>query len=426
MQKSVSSTSLYVSSKAIATATSIMADIEDFDTNDHQQQQTGGSISAPVSRQVSSDLNNSTCSGNSQMQATNNSSNCCGTSLKIISDAAKQLMNSNSNSSNSNDTYKKSVAWDENHLQDIEEYSLPNTPIKQQEVDSLQTPINSSDLKSRYKSEPNLNFLHFHKDKSSQSQANEMTPLSKCGKSLTRKLMKGVSMGNLKFPFSTPESTKRLVRTVSSSLKRRLSDETQTCLLNSHSNGTNSNQSTIMAGIVNPLNHNLEDLDDDTFEETADDNLDSSSCSSDAESTYNEVLNDVQSSQDVIDHGSSSTELKDYLPTTSGGVAAAYQQLMLQQSSLYRNLDLITSTPSLLLGRRSMSPITKSTQRMPKAMQVCSVCMHVTNLLIIAECFAINLFNIFLYCVTYESKIFVDRSNFEDSTRYFRNFIICS
>lgn len=38
--------------------------------------------------------------------------------------------------------------------------------------------------------------------------------------------------------------------------------------------------------------------------------------------------------------------------------------------NIYCSKELITSTPSLLLGRRSMSPITKSTQRMPKSMQV--------------------------------------------------------
>ena len=181
-------------------------------------------------------------------------------------------------------------------------------------------------------------------------------------------------MGNLKFPFSTPESTKRLVRTVSSTLKRRLSDETRDCLLQP-SSSSNSQTCSSSAGITNPLlSQDLQDLDDDTFEDAPGDNLNSSCSSSSDNDSDGESLHEAASrdSQDVLDHGSSSSELRDYLPATmvGGGVAAAYQHLMMQQTSLYRNLDLITSTPSVLLGRRSMSPITKSTQRMPKAMQV--------------------------------------------------------
>jgi len=85
------------------------------------------------------------------------------------------------------------------------------------------------------------------------------------------------------------------------------------------------------------------------------------------------LLEDMDDSDlDAIDddtlsetHGSSNE-----LPSGIGmSTDVAYQQQLLQ-SSIYRNLDLITSTPSLRFGRRSMSPITKSTQRMPKAMQV--------------------------------------------------------
>ncbi|XP_055390348.1 uncharacterized protein LOC129619229 [Condylostylus longicornis] len=57
-------------------------------------------------------------------------------------------------------------------------------------------------------------------------------------------------------------------------------------------------------------------------------------------------------------------EDRSVLSITSENVVGSYPNL-----NLYRNIDLITSTPSQFFRRRSMSPITKSTQRMPKAMQ---------------------------------------------------------
>lgn len=205
---------------------------------------------------------------------------------------------------------KKSVAWDEHRLLEVEEYSNPATPVQQS---------------SRYKSEPNLSSLlpQVHAEEDHDDGA--LTPIvegastmaassSHVGRSITRKLMKGVSMGNLRFPFSTPETTKRLVRSVSATLRRRPSGEEA-----KHA----------------PL---LEDVDDSDEEETAADD---------------------EEDDDTLSENNSNE-----LPAMSLG----YQQIL--QSSVYRNMDLITSTPALHMGRRSMSPITKSTQRMPKAMQV--------------------------------------------------------
>ncbi|XP_058980944.1 serine-rich adhesin for platelets [Musca domestica] len=309
------------------------------------------SVSAPVSRQTSSDLQyhantsitSTTSSLSSGVSGNPMDPTCCVTPLKLISEAAKHLIAG---------ADKKSVAWDDSHLIDIERISNPSTPIQQ-------TP--SNDLKSRYKSEPNLSLSHniCETPSSSTSIAHDMiTPITKLmpGTYIKRKLMKGVSMGNLKFPFSTPESTKRLVRTVSSSLKRRSSDDSQIFqqIEGSFASASRADNAPLLQDMDD------EDLDDDTFEDDPAD--DCGAASSDTENGHHPAI--VGSNEYSHGAGSSSSEL----PNFTGG-SATYQQLLLQQSGIYRNLDLITSTPSLLLGRRSMSPITKSTQRMPKAMQ---------------------------------------------------------
>ncbi|XP_017839769.1 rho GTPase-activating protein 21 isoform X2 [Drosophila busckii] len=189
--------------------------------------------------------------------------------------------------------------------------------------------MSGAEQSSRYKSEPNLCSLapQVHDEDAALTPIAEISATatnhgSGMGKSLTRKLMKGVSMGNLRFPFSTPETTKRLVRSVSATLKRRPSGSDE--VKQEHADA--------------PL---LEDVDDSDVEEDEDEKP----ADDDDEDTLSEV------------NGSSSE-----LP------GAGYHQQLLQ-SSVYRNLDLITSTPAMHMGRRSMSPITKSTQRMPKSMQ---------------------------------------------------------
>ncbi|XP_061388199.1 uncharacterized protein LOC133323274 [Musca vetustissima] len=302
-------------------------------------------VSAPVSRQTSSDLQyhaNTSITSTTSSLSSGISGNpidptCCVTPLKLISEAAKQLIAGPD---------KKSVAWDDSHLIDIERISNPSTPMQQ-------TP--SNELKSRYKSEPNLSLSHniCETPSSSTSIAHDMiTPITKLmpGTYIKRKLLKGVSMGNLKFPFSTPESTKRLVRNVSSSLKRRSSDDSQIFhqIEGSFASASRADNAPLLQDMDD------EDLDDDTFED------DPAGAGSDTENDHR-VVGNIEYSHGT---GSSSSEMPNFT-----GATATYQQLLLQQSGIYRNLDLITSTPSLLLGRRSMSPITKSTQRMPKAMQ---------------------------------------------------------
>ncbi|KNC24180.1 hypothetical protein FF38_02185 [Lucilia cuprina] len=327
------------------------------------------SISAPVSRQTSSDLQHqintsitSTTSSSSSLGLTAGlhqhlDPNCCVTPLKLISEAAKQLITG----TGAPGVDKKSVAWDDAHLLDIEHISNPSTPLRQ-------TP--SNDLKSRYKSEPNLSLSHNICDTPNSSTAHNqggyemITPIAKhlTGRSLTRKLMKGVSMGNLKFPFSTPESTKRLVRTVSSTLKRRSSDDSQI-----YQQAEGSFAAAIRSGNA-PLLQDMddEDIDDDTFEDDASDSDTEVDSEGDEDNEEQHILRENNISLMAAAGGSNSSEVANCF----AGGPAAYQQLLLQQTGLYhRNLDLVTSTPSLLLGRRSMSPITKSTQRMPKAMQ---------------------------------------------------------
>ncbi|KAH8401912.1 hypothetical protein KR009_008663, partial [Drosophila setifemur] len=289
LQKSISSASLKIeSSSSDSSSSGAMS----------------GSISAPVSRQQSKESGGGAAVAGQDLDEID--ADCCVTPLKIMSAAARQLIE------------KKSVAWDEHRLLEVEEYSNPSTPVQQS---------------SRYKSEPNLSSLlpQVHAEEEDDDNG-ALTPIvegtstmpassSHVGRSITRKLMKGVSMGNLRFPFSTPETTKRLVRSVSATLRRRPSgDEAKHCPM----------------GADAPL---LEDVDDS--EEEADEHEE------DDDDTLSE-------------NNGSSNELP---PMRLG-----YQQIL--QSSVYRNMDLITSTPALHMGRRSMSPITKSTQRMPKAMQV--------------------------------------------------------
>uniref|UniRef100_A0A1A9X2H6 Rho-GAP domain-containing protein n=1 Tax=Glossina brevipalpis TaxID=37001 RepID=A0A1A9X2H6_9MUSC len=288
------------------------------------------SISAPVSRQSSSDLPNE-CgfSHNSLAPALSTSASltalepeCFVTPLKSLTEAAKAVINC----ANIAGIDKKAVGWQDAQLLDTEQASNPSTPSQQF------TTIAISNTKSRFKSEPNLSMCESplpSATPTSVANVQEITPISKLipGKYITRKLMKGVSMGNLRFPFATPESTKRLVRTVSSTLKGRNEDS------HIYQRAEGSFLEAIKAGNV-PL---LADVDDDD------------------ENNDNEVIFENFINENARKDNDSQHLTKD----------PAVQQKM----SLRRNLDLVTSTPSLLTNRRSMSPITKSTQRMSKAMQ---------------------------------------------------------
>ncbi|XP_062129245.1 uncharacterized protein LOC133841010 [Drosophila sulfurigaster albostrigata] len=297
LQKSISSTSLKIESSS--------------DSSSSCGANSSSSHSAPVSRQQSHEL----ASVPAAVPELDEIDTRCVTPLKVISAAAQQLISVAAD--------KKSVAWNDRRLHEIEEYSNPCTPVQQS---------------SRYKSEPNLCSLRpqVHGVEDDDDEDAALTPIvevstatsSGMGKSLTRKLMKGVSMGNLRFPFSTPETTKRLVRSVSATLKRRPSDDTKQSACHLHAADA-------------PL---LEDMDDSDLEEAQDHAIDE------------DTLSDTNASSNELPAGIGLPGNIDY-----------HQQLL--QSSVYRNLDLITSTPSLRMGRRSMSPITKSTQRMPKAMQ---------------------------------------------------------
>ncbi|EDW61045.1 uncharacterized protein RhoGAP54D [Drosophila virilis] len=292
LHKSISSTSLKIESSS---------DSSSCGANSH---------SAPVSRQQSHELN----ARPATVPELDDIDACCVTPVKVISAVAQQLLSV---------ADKKSVAWDDRRLLDIEEYSNPCTPVQQS---------------SRYKSEPNLCSMRpqVHDDDEDAAltpivEVSTTTASYGMGKSLTRKLMKGVSMGNLRFPFSTPETTKRLVRSVSATLKRRPSGSDDAKHAGSHLQNADA-----------PL---LEDVDDSDLEENEQ-----------IEDEDDDTLSEVNGSSNELPEG------------IGMAIDVSYHQQLLQ-SSVYRNLDLITSTPALRMARRSMSPITKSTQRMPKAMQ---------------------------------------------------------
>lgn len=181
---------------------------------------------------------------------------------------------------------------------------------------------------TRTKSEPNLSriLIDENLDETTDEPKNdcdglidETTPIiAHKSRSITRKLIKGVSMGNLRFPF-TPENTKRLLK--SATAGRRSEDDGSYLFINEdESDGYSMENREIITPKIQVTDASTED------DEQEEDQVD--------QQEYNRVY---------------------------------------KYSS---HLDLLTSTPSsFLLGRRSVSPITKSTQRMSKAMQVsCVAC----------------------------------------------------
>ncbi|XP_055855723.1 uncharacterized protein LOC129918978 [Episyrphus balteatus] len=253
LKKSISSSSLLLTNSII---------------NNSRQDHT--SISAPVSRTTSSELEEASCT----------------TPLKIVCEDTSY--NSTSTPAPNNVLETKSVIWKSTTLQEDdndhdETDNNPSTPMN-----NNNSKQNQIEYQSRYKSEPNLSrIMKEHKE----------IPISK-SKSLTRKLIKGVSMGNLRLPFAN-DSSKRFRRSAMS-LRRNVSDESE------------------------------------TFQE--------------------ENESDYESEKPMDEEEEDNDENNTIEMTTS-------------HLSYYRNLELITSTPSMMLERRSMSPITKSTQRMPKSMQ---------------------------------------------------------
>ncbi|XP_050324262.1 uncharacterized protein LOC126755608 [Bactrocera neohumeralis] len=305
------------------------------------------SVSAPVSRQ-NSDETNVVQSATNRLAA-HWDANCC-TPLKFVSHAAKGLAHVDATNADA----RKTVAWDDAHLLNIEEISNPCTPIQQ----------NSTEYKSRYKSEPNLSYASEAVNTATSAQESA-TKYASGSRSLTRKLMKGVSMGNLKFSFATPESTKRLVRTVSSTLRRRSAGDDELPKVDVNAKAAQP--------IAAAASESLEDLDDENFVDNPDDQLDSDSelGAEEDEEEVEETADNYESAYAAVhDIGVTVVDGRSSNSNSSDNSTTRYhKQLLLQQSGVYRSMELITSTPSLLLGRRSMSPITKSTQRMPKSMQ---------------------------------------------------------
>lgn len=179
---------------------------------------------------------------------------------------------------------------------------------------------------TRTKSEPNLSRCLIDEDANDTADetktdcsgmVDEMTPIvTHKSKSITRKLIKGVSMGNLRFPF-TPENTKKLLKSATSGRKNQ-EDGSYLFINEDESDGYSMEN----REIITPKIH---------------------------------VNDDASTEEEAEEEEEEPVEQAEY-------------------SRVYKynsHLDLLTSTPaSFLLGRRSMSPITKSTQRMSKAMQV--------------------------------------------------------
>ncbi|XP_055904227.1 rho GTPase-activating protein gacII [Eupeodes corollae] len=249
LKKSISSSSLLLTNSMTS-------------RQDHTSSSSLSSNSAPVSRTTSSELEEAYCTTPLKIEDTYG---------KTTSTPVPSILET------------KSVLWKYTTLEeDDEDTSNPSTPINKQNH-------------SRYKSEPNLSrIIKEHKE----------LPIAK-SKSLTRKLIKGVSMGNLRLPFANNDSSKRFGRSAFS-LRRDVSDESG------------------------------------TFQE-------------ETESDYE--LEKPMQEEEVEEEGHEGDEDNNTI------------EMPTSHLSYYRNLELITSTPSMMLERRSMSPITKSTQRMPKSMQ---------------------------------------------------------
>lgn len=249
--------------------------------------------------------------------------------LKSISSSSSSLLTSDESSSDSQSLHrletvsapvsrqssevleeKKTVMWNEDTMFNIH----PN------ESDGL-----SLKSATRTKSEPNLSRILIDEDLEETADelktdcvglTDETTPIIvHKSRSITRKLIKGVSMGNLRFPF-TPENTKRLLKSATSG--RRSEDDRSYLFINEdESDGYSMENREIIIPKIAITDASTED------------------------------------DEQEVEH-------------------QEYSRVYKYSS----HLDLLTSTPSsFLLNRRSMSPITKSTQRMSKAMQVsCVAC----------------------------------------------------
>lgn len=203
----------------------------------------------------------------------------------------------------------------------------------------------SVSLQSRHRSEPNLtNILGEHNVKRSLPVPAEPGAAASVSKSLCRqtggrfisnKLLKGVSMVNLMVPTSesngsSGHKTPHLRKSTSSQLLRSTERHPSVC-----PRGVPSRSA---AQLESDADEEEEDIDDPDFVATPQSQRSRSS-------TYSRRFSADGDFADIV------------TPTTRAGGGHAASLLMQQQHVLN-------------LGRRSMSPITKSTQRMSKAMQV--------------------------------------------------------
>lgn len=185
---------------------------------------------------------------------------------------------------------------------------LPGETLSDTEEDRFCSPAASaetglSDSRSKFKSEPNLSTI-----------VHEQTRKEKKISFLKNKLIKGVSMGNLRLPFGAESrSAKKTCSSASSLLK--------CCFEDSFKDVVGGKKPSI-ASIASP------------------------DCRLIAATSSSSLYGVVQKSEDFDQ----------------------INQMMNENLDTNWNVGYLTSTPAIS-GRDSMSPITKSTQRMPKSMQ---------------------------------------------------------
>ncbi|KAL1378580.1 hypothetical protein pipiens_015500 [Culex pipiens pipiens] len=185
---------------------------------------------------------------------------------------------------------------------------LPGETLSDTEEDRFCSPAASaesglSDSRSKFKSEPNLSTM-----------VHEQTPKEKKISFLKNKLIKGVSMGNLRLPFGAESrSAKKTCSSASSLLKCCFEDS-----LKDFAGGKKPS----IASIASP------------------------DCRLIAATSSSSLYGVAQKSEDFNQ----------------------INQMMNDNLDTNWNVGYLTSTPAIS-GRDSMSPITKSTQRMPKSMQ---------------------------------------------------------
>ncbi|XP_055549956.1 serine-rich adhesin for platelets-like [Wyeomyia smithii] len=213
------------------------------------------------------------------------------------------------------------VEQEGDHIDDTDEDELRDegTTLSDNEEDHFCSP-NLSDSRSKFKSEPNLTTVVYEESRARPSNGKERK-LS----FLKNKLIKGVSMGSLRLPFGQENRSAKKSSSSTSLLKCCFEDH----LKNAKRSIEGRSSSSSMASIDSPVCRR----------------------SSDKQNVLSSLLHRTSSvgseeydTVNLVDENNANMDVNNW------------------------NVVCLTNTPALS-GRESMSPITKSTQRMPKSMQ---------------------------------------------------------